>query len=209
MLIFKGASRLCLAQESNRDVKQVSSIVFMCLAFFAVVGEARKETTMNSKKFDFKTYGQINPNEANIRLFIWKGSKAPATLKFETKTAPSIGLKPKISATANNSSSIEKNLSAALEFTNVSSRELHIENRLWFTRLKIWNDNKKIEYIGPMVSLPPPIQSDFKTLQPGQKFVTEPVILNQFYQIPDPLNGILKISFQFSTQLNSEEVTFP
>jgi hypothetical protein len=88
--------------------------------------------------------------------------------------------------------------STSLEFTNVSSRELHIENRLWFTRLKVFANDKPVEYIGPMVSMPPPNKSDFVTLKPGSKFTTEPIKLNSYYGLPDNFNGILKVSFQFS-----------
>lgn len=96
-------------------------------------------------------------------------------------------------------------ISAHLEFTNISSRDLHVENRLWYSQLKVLANEKPLTYKGPMVSLPPPAKSDFVTIKPGSKFVTEPAILNSYYGIPEDFKGTLKVSFEFSPNVPMSE----
>jgi hypothetical protein len=164
-------------------------------AFFGFnsTGNANQENEMNQKKFDYSSYGFVNKDELSITLHLWKGANLPPiALKPKTRRSSGIHMQEKLMN--------PQDISAALEFTNVSSRELHIENRLWFTKLKVFANDKPLKYMGPMVSMPPPERSDFVTLKPGDKFATEPAILNGYYGLPDDFTGSLKVSFQFSSE---------
>ena len=152
------------------------------------------EARMNKKNFDYSSYGFVGKNELSVSLHLWRGeSRASVSAKAKPKLSPGIHTKENVPN--------PKCISASLEFTNVSSRELHIENRLWFTRLKLFANDKPVEYIGPMVSMPSPSKSDFVSLKPGEKFATEPINLNNYYGISEDFNAALKVSFQFSSEV--------
>lgn len=52
-----------------------------------------------------------------------------------------------------------------------------------------------------MVSLAPPSRNDFDSIKPGEKFATEPFVLNQYFRLADDFAGTLKVTLQFSPQV--------
>lgn len=143
----------------------------------------------------------MNRNELTVVLHLKRGT---STNSAAPKPKPPVGF-IRVTERSIHQSQVE----AFLEFTNISAKNLRIENRLWFIRLKVLADGKLVNYIGPMVSLGPPTESDFVTLKPGDKFTTESVVLNSYYGLTDDFKGALEVSFQFSGEVPLAVATLP
>lgn len=144
---------------------------------------------MTQRHFDFHSYGAIQENELLVSLQMAKASPSPKSGSLR----PGIHLQEK---PAN-----PHHIQATLEFHNISSRDLNIISRFWFMKLEILANEKSIGYQGPMVSLPPPKKSDYVTLKPGEKYSTEPIILNSYFNLADEFKGVLKVKYQYSPQV--------
>ncbi|MDZ4082345.1 MAG: hypothetical protein U1E10_05385 [Bdellovibrionales bacterium] len=156
---------------------------------------------MSKKSFDFISHGLIHRDELSVTLQLWRGVSTAAANAKPKPESPGIR---KTDSPVN-----PKHIGASLEFTNVSSREVHVISRFWFIRLDVKVDQKPMKYIGPMVSLGPPNESDFATLKPGEKFTTEPTILNNYYGLADEFDGTLEVSFQYSSEVPTAVATLP
>jgi len=173
-------------------IKLFSFCAFILALWISHEVHAGQENKMDTTKFDFNTYGLVKKNELAVTIHL---AKIPED-QIEKKKASGGIQKPKLSP-ENNDREGEEILSAQLEFKNISSRELHIENRLWFIRLNIHLNDKKLEYTGPMVSMGPPSKSDFKTLQANESFQTEQVNLNSYYIFPKGIKGTLRVEYSY------------
>jgi hypothetical protein len=169
---------------------------------FSSAESADQKTEMNPKKFDYSSYGLVKSNELSVTLHLWRGT-SPSSVSSKPKPSPSPGLQAqeKKIQRPNSGRQNPDDILASLEFTNVSARELHVNSGLWFIRLKVFADDKPVEYIGPSVSMPPPEKGDFVTLKPGDKFAPEPVVLSNYFRLADGFGGILKVTFQYSSQV--------
>jgi hypothetical protein len=180
------------------------------LAFFGFNfnGKASQVMKMDQNKFDYVSYGLLHKDELAITLHLWQGTKAP-TLNTRLKPVPSAGTQPKIELPPEGKEKInqENLISVSLEFTNISSREIHIESRLWFTRLSVLANGKPVQYIGPSASLTSPEKKDFESLRPGEKFATDSVILNKYYRFADNFKGPLVITLQLVSQVPEAKAT--
>lgn len=141
----------------------------------------------------------MNKNEMTVTLWLQRGATLQSTSPKPKPEAP--GIRP--TARPLNPKRVE----ASLEFANISSRELRVDIRLWFIRLTVLADGQPVKYIGPMVSLGPPSESDLIVLKPGSTFRTEPVALNNYYGLPDGFEGELEVSFQFSSEIPTAAAT--
>jgi hypothetical protein len=183
-------------------LKPFHFLLFLAVFAFDLNGNASQVKKMNQHKFDYFSYGLLHENELSIKLHLWQGANAPA-LSLKPKPAPQTGLQPKIEPPpeAKEKNNNAKVISASLEFTNISTHEVHVMSRLWYTRLKVFANGNKADYIGPMVSLAPPNKNDFESVKPGDKFATEPVKLNGYFKLPDDFTGTLKVTLEFSPQV--------
>lgn len=149
---------------------------------------------MNHWKFDHSSYGKLNEGEIQVTLHLKIGR-----LEASVKKKPKPGM-IELPEPTDGSIKSDKVL-VSLAFANKSNREIHIENRLWFTRLTVKAAGTTVAYVGPMASMPPPDITDFTTLKPGQRFETEPIDLQDYYKIPEGFKGVLQASYQHSPQV--------
>ncbi len=173
--------------------------IILCMSFEACAIQGNK---MDSKKFDFITYGLIKKNELSVTLHLLKGS-ADELGKVKAKDNIS---KPQLTPEIVEPK-IDEVISVWLEYKNISSREIHIEDRLWFIRLKVVLNDKPIDYIGPMVSMPPPSKSDFKSLKPEESFKSEAVNLNSYYSLPNDVKGSLRVEYSHHSNVDTAFAT--
>lgn len=76
-----------------------------------------------------------------------------------------------------------KKIFIKLSIKNIRKDVVAIHVPMWFTELHVEANGKKMDYIGPAASLPPPQESDIKKLQHDAAFEEE-VELNTYYALP-------------------------
>lgn len=100
------------------------------------LSDAHEGNSMSQNKFDHVSYGRLNTNELAVKLHLWQGSKAPVLALKPRPTPPQVMESIELPLQGKDDS--VNDVSASLEFTNISSREIHVLSRFWFTHLKVF-----------------------------------------------------------------------
>lgn len=149
-------------------MKFFSLILVLGLASPAIAGEKAHMKT----DFDFIEYGRIEKGEIKLEMHL-----------SERRVPPEF----KIPGQANTDQFV---VYLKVDILNVSKREIHFYEPMWFTSLKVKVNGLDVPYTGPLASMPPPRKDDFSTIPPGGKASLE-----------SRINSVFKISSQSGTKV--------